>query len=88
MRAVTELVKKAVKFWRELRPSPVYRLQIFLRSGNSIVLDGVTGYTFDTTGNTIARFSLVQKTSQRNSYLLISTLDLSQIEAVVRLPRR
>lgn len=64
----------------------IQRLQFFLRSGNSFVVDGVEDWGMKCRGGRVESLRLTQKTASSYSRLLLDTIDLDQIEAVVILP--
>lgn len=61
-------------------------LTIYMKSGNAIKITRVKAYTFKNTGNGIFEIVLEQDLSWWlfPRRLLVKTIDLSQIEAVVR----
>jgi hypothetical protein len=61
---------------------PSFRLLIYMKSGNVIVLSHVTDYELSMRGNIVDKLSLTQK--NKGTRLLVKTIDTSQIEAVVR----
>lgn len=60
-----------------------FSLRIFMRSGNVIEIDGVTDYTIRNEGDEISSLRVAQK-PKASRRLLVSTIALTQIEAVVR----
>jgi hypothetical protein len=58
-------------------------LEIFMRSGNKIVIDGVSEYKIKNSGDEITGLTLTQD-EHATRLLLVKTIALSQIEAVVR----
>jgi hypothetical protein len=62
------------------------RLQIFMRSGNSFVLDGVTDWKLTTRGDRVVGIHLVQKAGSEFTRLIVNSIDLAQIEAILDLP--
>lgn len=76
---------KVLKWFQRER---VDTLKICMRSGNSFTIDGVvefevTGYT----SGTISNLRLVQSDNPKYSKVLMPSLDLSQVEAIVRVGR-
>ena len=61
-----------------------FRLTIYMKSGNSIVIDGVTKYEFKKEGNGGSSLYLEQWDCAPFKFLIMPSLDLSQIEAIVR----
>lgn len=64
----------------------IQRLQFFLRSGNSFVVDGVEDWGMRHLDGRVHSLRLVQKTDPRYAKLIVDSIDLAQIEAVVILP--
>lgn len=63
------------------------KLSIFMKSGNVIRIRGVSNYEFKMNGNSISELELEQYGKIFGGpRLLVGTIDLSQIEAVVRGP--
>lgn len=63
------------------------KLSIFMKSGNVIRIRGVRSYKFNIDGNSISSLELEQHGRIFGGpRLLLGTIDLSQIEAVVRGP--
>lgn len=62
------------------------RLQVFLRSGNSFVLDGVMDWKVTSRENRTVGIWLRQLTDDAYTRLIVGSLDLDQIEAVLMLP--
>jgi hypothetical protein len=60
---------------------PSYDLRIFLRSGNVVEIDQVTKVEWDKT-----RMKIEQR-ADAMAFLFMPTLDITQIEAIVRLER-
>ena len=56
-------------------------LTFYMKSGNSIVIDGVTEWSIKTSGGSVTSVTLTQRHDKRK--LILSTLNLDQIEAVV-----
>lgn len=63
-------------------------LQIFMKSGNSFVIDQVTDWNIQTGVSTenIVSLTITQRTTAK-SRLLVQTITLSQIEAIVRIQK-
>lgn len=59
------------------------KLKIYMKSGNVIPLFGIKNYNFQYRGNTIVGVELHVRRWSR-ARLIIGTIDMSQIEAVVR----
>lgn len=59
-----------------------YTLEIYMKSGNKIVINRVTDYTFTSSGDSLTKLSLTQ--SGRGRKLIVTTINLSQIEAIVQ----
>jgi hypothetical protein len=57
-------------------------LEIYMKSGNMIQINRVTEYTFNNNSDGVNKLSMTQHNGGRK--LLVSTIDLSQIEAVVQ----
>lgn len=64
------------------------RLKFLMRSGNSFMVDGVTGFDVwtDALGR-IIQMKLQQVDDPKFARVFTATVDLAQIEAVVRLPK-
>ena len=62
---------------------PSFRLSIYMKSGNVIVLTHVIDWEVGTTHGNITRLRLSQKYKKGN-WLVVDSIDLTQIEAVVR----
>lgn len=63
-------------------------LQIFMKSGNSFVIDQVTDWKFragTSTYDIVELFITQRKTA--NNLLIVATINLSQIEAIVRIQK-
>lgn len=63
-------------------------LQIFMKSGNSFVIDQVTDWKFRS-GNSsenIVELSITQRKTAKN-ILMVQSIVLSQVEAIVRLQK-
>lgn len=58
------------------------KLTFYMKSGNVIIQDNVEKYEFEYSGNDITSISL--DTIKNENRMLIGTLNLSQIECVVR----
>lgn len=58
-----------------------YKLDIYMKSGNVIRIDRVKDYSFNTKSSGVTKIELTQDTAGRK--LLVTTIDLDQIEAVV-----
>jgi hypothetical protein len=58
-----------------------YKLDIYMKSGNVIRIDRVNDYAFNANSSGVTKIELTQDTVGRK--LLVTTIDLSQIEAVV-----
>ena len=56
-------------------------LEIYMKSGNMIQINRVTEYSFSTNSDGVTKLSMTQQHGGRK--LLVSTIDLNQIEAVV-----
>ncbi|AWN47119.1 hypothetical protein DK419_13015 [Methylobacterium terrae] len=67
-------------------PKPVAKLQFFLRSGGSFVIDGVEEWKIGSDGNSIASLELRQQNKPGQTVLQIPGIALSEIAAIVRLP--
>lgn len=63
------------------------KLKIYLKSGNSILLDNVKEYEIKNKGNIIVGMSIVTKSKPKQK-LLVKTIDLSSIEAVTVIKKR
>lgn len=63
-------------------------LQIFMKSGNSFVIDQVTDWKFQpgVSSETMVSLTITQRTSAK-SRLLVQSIVLSQIEAIVCLQK-
>ena len=63
-------------------------LTIYMKSGNNIELDNVKSWEVDGNGDSITRLKLKQTVRhwwfRRSRYLILSSIDLSQIEAIVQ----
>jgi hypothetical protein len=60
----------------------IHDVQIFMKSGNSFVLDKVHELSMDYTGGSVSSFKLNQSVRAK-SKLMVQTIELSQIEAVI-----
>lgn len=58
-----------------------HTLDIYMKSGNVIRIDRVKDYSFNTNSSGVSKIELTQDSVGRK--LLVSTIDLGQIEAVV-----
>ncbi len=67
-------------------PKPVAKLQFFLRSGGSFVIDGVEEWKIGSDGNSIASLELRQQNAPDQTVLQMPGIALSEIAAIVRLP--
>lgn len=72
----------------ELAAPELQRLKFLMRSGNAFMVDGVTGFDVwtDALGR-ITRMKLQQVDDPKFARVFTATVDLAQIEAVVRLPK-
>jgi len=63
-------------------------LQIFMKSGNSFVIDQVTDWKFRAGTSTydIVELFITQRKTAKN-LLIVATINLSQIEAIVRIQK-
>lgn len=59
-----------------------YTLEIYMKSGSVIVLDGIRDYKFVADSLAVTSFSIERTNCKRN--LLVPTIILSQIEAICR----
>ena len=72
-------------FGSKRKPSgPLLTLTFYMRSGNAITINGVTEYTIDSGDHGPKRIELKQWLDKGLTELLISTIDLDQIEAITR----
>lgn len=60
----------------------VKTMHIYMKSGNVIEIDKVKDIEIDIVGNEITRFNIDRSTKAKN-LLFVSSLNLSQIEAIV-----
>lgn len=78
------MIKRALA---RLRRPRFVRLKFFMRSGHSFIIDRVSEYELDATGNKVTKLRLVQNKAATGTTLIVASIDLDQIEAVVSLPR-
>jgi hypothetical protein len=64
-----------------LKRTPVYFVELYMKSGNVVMIDNVLSYSFENSGNEITGVSIQQR--QRGRRLLVKTIDMTQIECVV-----
>jgi hypothetical protein len=62
------------------------RLKFLLRSGNSIMVDGVLGWEMKHLEGRVISLTLKQSLDPRFARVIVDSIDLAQIEAVVILP--
>jgi hypothetical protein len=65
---------------------PSYDLRIFMRSGNVVDIDQVTFSEWEKHGDELFNVVIVQAPAAQAA-LVVRSLDLAQVEAVVRLER-
>lgn len=66
---------------------PVQRLKFLMRSGNAFMVDGVTVFEMRVNGlGMITQVRLEQLDDPQYAHVYIRSVDLEQIEAIVRLP--
>lgn len=72
-----------ISFMRRMFTRNMMTLEIYMKSGNMIMINRVTEYSFNTNSDgAITKVSITQQNGGRK--LLVSTIDLLQIEAVVQ----
>ena len=71
-----------LKFWE---PKPKTRLEIYMKSGNVIEIDGVTDWKTRTNLNEGMEYLMITQSSYAKYKLIVTTIDLKQIEAIVLL---
>jgi hypothetical protein len=71
-----------IDYWKWIGRTKTFGLEIYMKSGNVISLDGVTEYSFENKGNEIISFSV--KRYNAKYQILAKTVDLTQIEAIVK----
>jgi uncharacterized protein YaaQ len=64
-----------------IKITKIHTVEIFMKSGNSLVLDRVKEITVDYTNSVISSFKLAQST-QAKTRLLVQSIELLQIEAI------
>ncbi|TNC14870.1 hypothetical protein FF100_04640 [Methylobacterium terricola] len=65
----------------------VFRMKIFFKSGNSVIIDGVTEYGARAgTDGSLNGVRMNQQGAPHQTWLDIYSLDLKSVEAIVRLP--
>ncbi|MBN6819566.1 hypothetical protein JRF84_08180 [Methylobacterium organophilum] len=65
----------------------VFRLKFLMRSGNFFTVDGVTGFEMKKNGlGQFTSLTLKQADDPRHTYVFVPSIDLAQIEAIIRLP--
>lgn len=69
---------RIVKHWF----TKLYTLEIYMKSGNMIMINRVTEYTVSANSDSVTKLSLTQVGGGRK--LLVTTIDLDQIEAIVQ----
>jgi len=69
---------RIVKYWF----TKLHTLEIYMKSGNMILINCVTEYTVAANSDGVTKLSLTQVGGGRR--LLVNTIDLGQIEAIVQ----
>ena len=64
-----------------IKITKIHTVEIFMKSGNSLVLDRVKEITVDYTNSVISSFKLDQSTRAKTR-LLVQSIELLQIEAI------
>lgn len=64
------------------KPTPLYHVSVFMKSGNVIELYDIADFEFTVDGNKVGEFSLTRGDEKWLTRLLVKTIDLSQIEAI------
>lgn len=67
-------------------PQETERLQFFMRSGNSFILDGVLDWEMKTCATGVSSLTLSQVAAGKATRLIVKSIDMAQIEAVLTLP--
>jgi hypothetical protein len=62
------------------------RMQIFFKSGNSVIIDGVLEYDSASRDGALTRVSFKQQGATSQTWLDVESLDIRSVEAIVRLP--
>lgn len=66
---------------------PIQRLQFLMKSGNSFTIDGVEDWGMRHEGNRIVSLRLKQSLAAEYARVIVESIDLTQIEAIVVLPK-
>ncbi len=65
----------------------VFRLKFLMRSGNFFTVDGVTDFEMKKNGlGQFTSLTLKQADDPSRAYVFVPSIDLAQIEAIIRLP--
>ena len=61
------------------------KLRLYMKSGNQLLMEDVDKYNITTKGNLVTGIEIEYSGKDWDSRVLIQTVDLAQIEAVVRI---